>query len=350
MRGVTAGPPSTMTATDQPASVADRARPIIVGAPVVAAHFLGEVPVFVLGEEALLFASKGDEPERVAVHGGGILAVASDGERILTGGDDGNIVATKPDRTHEVVATDAKRRWIDHVALGPPIGPDANIAWSAGKEAFVLSRKGVPRRLEVPSTVGGLAFAPKGLRLAIAHYNGATLWFPNAAQAAPERLEWKGSHVAIAFSPDGRFLVTAMQEPTLHGWRVGDGKQMRMSGYGTKVRSMSWSADGKALATSGSRELIVWPFQGKDGPMGTQPKVLAPAPQLVCAVACHPKNDVAAVGYGDGAVLLVRIADGAEVLARRPGGEPISALAWNAAGTALAFAAEAGDAGVIELG
>ena len=77
--------------------------------------------------------------------------------------------------------------------------------------------------------MGGLAFAPKGRRLAIAHYNGATLWFPNTA-AAPERLEWKGSHVGVTFSPDGRYLVTAMQESALHGWRLVDGKHMRMSG------------------------------------------------------------------------------------------------------------------------
>ena len=94
----------------------------------------------------------------------------------------------------------------------------------------------------------------------------------------------------------------------------------------------------------------MWPFQGKDGPMGAQPQTLAPAPQLICAVACHPKNDVVAAGYEDGAVLLIRIADGAEVLARRPGDAPISALAWNAGGSTLAFATEAGDAGVVELG
>jgi WD40 repeat protein len=176
-----------------------------------------------------------------------------------------------------------------------------------------------------------------------------TLWFPNAAQAPPERLEWKGSHLSVVFSPDGRFLVTAMQEPTLHGWRMADGKHMRMSGYAAKVRSMSWSANGKALATSGSTDLIVWSFHGKDGPMDTEPQMLAPAAHLVCAVACHPRNDVTAAGYQDGAVLLVRTVDGAEILARRPGGGPISALAWNAAGTTLAFATEAGDAGVSEL-
>jgi hypothetical protein len=96
-----------------------------------------------------------------------------------------------------LVATDAKRRWIDHVAFGP----SGAIAWSAGKEAFVLAREEL-RAHEVPSMVGALAFAPKGFRLAIAHYNGATLWFPNA-KAEPERLEWKGSHLGAAVSPTG---------------------------------------------------------------------------------------------------------------------------------------------------
>ncbi len=58
------------------------------------------------------------------------------------------------------------------------------------------------REFEAPSTVGALAFLPKGFRLAIAHYNGATLWFPNAAAAAPEFLEWKGSHLGATVSPE----------------------------------------------------------------------------------------------------------------------------------------------------
>ena len=54
------------------------------------------------------------------------------------------------------------------------------------------------------------------------------------ADAKPETLEWKGSHLDVTFSPDGRFLVTAMQEPTLHGWRLVDSKHMRMSGYAAR--------------------------------------------------------------------------------------------------------------------
>jgi WD40 repeat protein len=315
------------------------------GMPVVSACFLGTTAVFVLGDEALLFATGDGEPKRVVVHGGGILAAANDDERIVTGGDDGKVIATKVDMTTALIATDPKHRWIDHVA----IAHDGTVGWSAGKDAFVQSRASEPRKLESASTVGGLAFAPKGLRLAIAHYHGVTLWFPNAAGATPERLEWKGSHLDVTFSPDGRYLVTAMQEPTLHGWRLTDGKHMRMAGYTTKVQAMAWTSGGKGLATSGAPQLIVWPFHGKDGPMGKEPQMLAPAEHNVVIVACHPRKDVSAVGYEDGLVLLVRMADGAEVLARRPDGSAVSGLAWNSIGSALAFGTEDGQAGIIDL-
>jgi WD40 repeat protein len=306
-------------------------------------HFLGETPVFVLGEEALAFAPRDAAVRTVSVHEGAILAAAADASRIVTGGDDGKVIATDAAGT-TAIATDAKRRWIDRVAAGP----DGAVAWAAGKQAFVRTGKGEQRVCEVPSSVGGLAFAPKGFRLAIAHYNGALLWFPNA-QAAPERLEWKGSHLGVTFSPDGRFLVTAMQEPTLHGWRLVDSKHMRMSGYAAKVRSMSWSAGGKWLATSGSDQLILWPFQAKDGPMGKSPQLLAPAGHKVAIVACHPKQDVVGVGYEDGLLLLVRIDDGAEIIAKRAGTAAVAAVAWSADGSMLAFGCEDGEAGVIEL-
>jgi WD40 repeat protein len=307
-------------------------------------HFLGAMPVFVLGEQHLLLAT-GDGERRLPVHAGGILASTADNERIVTGGDDGRVVATDAHGASDEVAADEKKRWIDQVALAP----DGSVAWSAGKTAHVRTTKGELRALDAPSTVAGLAFAPKGLRLAIAHYNGVTLWFPNAAGARPEVLEWKGSHLAVTFSPDGRFVVTAMQEPMLHGWRLADGQHMRMSGYSARVRSLSWGAGGNFLATSGSEQLILWPFDGKTGPMGRQPKILARAEARVAAVACHPKQPVAAVGYADGKLLLVRIDDGALILVREADGQPVSALAWAGDGQQLAFGTEAGGAGVLTL-
>jgi len=325
------------------ASVVERIHAVAANGAVIAAHFLGRMAVFVLGDETMVLAPPRGEAKTLAVHGGAILATAVGESVIVTGGDDGKVVQTDVSGTSRTVATDPKNRWIDHVA----VGPDGAVAWSAGKTAFVQGKELCS--IDAPSTVGGLAFLPKGFRLAIAHYNGATLWFPNAPQSTPEKLEWKGSHLGVTVSPDGRFLVTAMQEPMLHGWRLVDRQHMRMSGYATRVMSVGWTAGGKWLATSGAPQLILWPFQTKEGPMGKQPRQLAPSQHRIAKVACHPRQDIVATGYEDGMLLLVRIDDGAEILAKKPGDAPVSALAWSADGTLLAFGTDNGEAGILDL-
>jgi WD40 repeat protein len=326
------------------ASITERVRPIAIGAAVTSVHFLGDRAFFVGAEEKVSIVDAEGEISKVDVLGGGILCAASDAKRIVMGGDDGKLVALDKKGDVAVLATDAKRRWIDNVALHA----DDAVAWSVGKTAFVRSAKGEEKSLEVPSTVGGLAFAPKGLRVAIAHYNGATLWFPNMA-AAPEFLGWAGSHLGVTFSPDNKFLVSTMHEPALHGWRLADNRHMRMSGYPGRVRSMSWSAGGKFLATSGADTVIMWPFASKDGPMGKEPAMLAPLQARVSVVACHPKQDILAAGYSDGTILMVRMEDGGELLVRRNGTAAVSGIAWNAKGTLLAFSDEDGDAGILTI-
>ncbi len=325
-------------------SLTDRVKPVAIGSAVTSVHFLGDRAAFVGAEESVSLVDADAAISKVETHSGGILCAVSDGERVITGGDDGKVVALNAKGEVAQLAVDAKRRWIDNVA----VHPDGAFAWSAGKTAFVKSGKSEEKTFDMPSTVGGLAFAPKGLRLAVAHYNGVTLWFPNMA-AKPEFLEWAGSHLGVAFSPDNKFLVTTMHEPALHGWRLADNRHMRMSGYPGRVRSMSWSAGGKFLATSGADTVIMWPFASKDGPMGKEPAMLAPMQSRVTAVACHPKQDIFACGYEDGTVLMVRLNDGAEILLRRPGSSPTSALAWNVKGTLLALSDAEGDAGIFPL-
>jgi WD40 repeat protein len=327
--------------TDLP-SIEHKARPFDLGAHVVAAHFTGDSCAFATGEGEVLIA--GDKEARVKPHQGAILNAVGNGERIFTAGDDGRLVATDIEGEMEVIA-EIKNKWIDQVALGP----DGSLAWSAGRTVFVKTKKG-DKTLDLPSTPGGLAFAPKGFRLGIAHYNGASLWFPNS-DTKPELLEWKGSHTGALFSPDGRFLVTTMQEAALHGWRLMDAQDMRMSGYPSRVRSISFNHDGDWLATSGAQEVILWPFRTRDGPMGKPPRMIAPAAnnQKVTCVACHPKQPAMAAGYSDGAVLLVRLEDGAEILVTPASGAPVSALAWRADGQSLAFGTEAGKGGLLAL-
>ncbi|MBB3999023.1 WD40 repeat domain-containing protein [Aureimonas pseudogalii] len=311
---------------------------------VEAALFLAGEPVFALADGTIRFPAGG---ERVLdAHRGGLLTARLDGfaGQLLSGGEDGRVVATHADGRMTEIAT-AGRRWVTSVAGGP----NGTVAFAAGRSAFVRDAKGAVREFPHPRTVEDVALAPKGLRLATARYDGASLFFAGT-DAAPQELEWKGAHTGVFFSPDGRFLVTVMQENALHGWRLEDGKHMRMTGYPAKVKNWSWSAKAKFLATSGAPAAILWPFSGRDGPMGKGPLELGTrGDTMVTAVACHPTDELVAIGYADGMILAVRFGDSREALLRRGGTSAVSTLGWDAKGRFLAFGSEGGEAGVVDI-
>lgn len=312
------------------------------GAHVTHAAFLAQTPVFALGDGAVLLGHPQNQ-QRVEAHDGAVLVAASDGERLATGGDDGRVLLLRADGSIDEVGRE-KGRWIDALALGPA----GSVAWSTGKTVTARDGKGTIKTFTAPSSSRGLAFAPKGYRLAISHVDGASLWFPNLS-AAPERLEWKGVHLDIVWSTDGKYVVTSMQENQLHGWKLPEKAHMRMSGYPAKTRSMSWSGDGNWLATSGAEAAIIWPFAGT-GPTGKAPRECGVRPRRVTRTAFHPKALVLALGYEDGMILLVRLTDASELLVRNaaPGG-PVTALNWDSAGNHIAFGTEEGPAGVLTL-
>jgi WD40 repeat protein len=331
-----------MTESDSTTSLAQHVVPLDAGAHVVAAAFVDGAPALALADGVVLIG-RPEEQKRVVAHpDAAMLTAISDGKTVLTGGDDGRVVAIKADGGLEEIA-DEKGRWIDAVALAGKA-----CAWSAGKQVRARDETGTVKNWTAPSTVRGLAFQPKGFRLAATHYNGATLWYPKV-EGAPQTLEWKGAHLDAAFSRDGRFLVTSMQENALHGWRLQDSRNMRMTGYPAKTRSLSWSHDGQWLATSGADAAVVWPFKDKDGPMGKAPRECGVRDARVTRVAFHSKALVVAIGYADGLVLLCRLGDAAEILARHPRDGAVSALAWDATGARLLFGLESGAAGLLAL-
>jgi WD40 repeat protein len=312
-------------------------------AHVLAAGFFGETPVFAAADGKVRFGL--GDGKLVSPHADGMLAAVIENASVLSGGEDGRVVRTSADGVITQLGEE-KGQWIDALASGP----DGATAWSTGKTVVARSGKGETKRVGMPSTARGLAFLPKGYRLAIAHYNGASLWFPNAS-APPEQLGWKGSHLDVTVPPDGRFVVTSMQENALHGWRIDDKAHMRMTGYPAKTRSMSWSHDGAWLATSGAEAAIIWPFGSKEGPMGKAPRECGVRPARVSRVAFHPGALVLAIGYDDGCVMLVRLTDASELLVRTPAKDQgtVSALAWDREGRRLAIGGADGYAGVLTL-
>jgi WD40 repeat protein len=315
-------------------------------AQVTAAVFDGTGAVFALGDGSVRF----EGGEFSAAHDGAILCAVAhpSGEGVVTGGDDGRLIWHRRGDAG-VLATSAKGQWIDAVDASAESGL---IAFSAGKTLSVIDAKdaGFRRDFQHERTVSGVAFEPKGRRIATSTYGGAALWFARIAEQKPTFLKWAGSHTAVTFSPDGAFVVTAMQDAQLHGWRLKDQKNLRMGGYPSKVRSMSFLSNGQLLATSGAQGAVLWPFIGANGPMGREATEIGfDEGSLVALVASQPKHGLLAAGLNDGRVWLADPAGQGLNFLKAERGAPITALAMSADAARVAWADEDGQAGVATI-
>ena len=316
---------------------------------VVATAFDGPQAAFALGDGTLRIAA-GEEWRTITAHDGAILALSPHPRGgFVTGGDDGKLRHTDPlGEIAEIAAFGSK--WVEHVAAHIGDKGRGLIACSVGRAAHVYDAAGEKlKTLDHPSSVSGLVFDAKGKRVCASHYNGASLWFVGAKVDSPRVLEWKGSHIGIAINPDGDSVVTAMQENSLHGWRLSDGQHMRMSGYPAKTAALSFTRNGKWLATSGADSIVIWPFHG-GGPMGKIPTELAGGDGILCTyVASHPQHEAIAAGFADGLVVLADITSQRILPVAAPGRGPVSALAWSADGSTLAIGSETGFAAVVDF-
>lgn len=303
------------------------ARRIETGAPVSAIVAEDDSLVSAHGDGALRVFRGNEAPRVIGVHDGVVLSMCLDRDRgaVLTGGDDAVLARTTLDGRSECLAS-FDRRWVDHVIASRASGARA---CSAGRTVHVWRRGARAKEtLEHPSTVGGLAMDASGRRMAVAHYGGVTVHARGKRAWRPVRLPWAGSHIGVTFSPDGRFVVSSMQENALHGWRLSDRADLRMAGYPSKVHVMRWVGDLPWLATSGAGYAVAWPFDGRDGPMGRAPRTLAEGgDQVVTCIAGLPGADALFAGFEDGAVLFTELdGDSGDHVVRGSTGSPVTAI------------------------
>jgi len=300
---------------------------------------------FALGDGSVRFESG----EATQAHDGAVLSAClhPGGEGLLTGGDDGRVVWSRPSGAQE--AARVPGRWIDAVAASPE---SQLIAFAAGRELMVrdAADPAFARSFAHERSIADIAFDPKGRRIAAATYGGVALWYARIAEQRPAMLKWAGSHIALAWSPDGRFLMSSMQENQLHGWRVSDEKNMRMGGYPGKVRSLAFLSKGQLMATSGASGVVVWPFSGATGPMGKSAAEIGfEQDAMVLRVAATAQGGRVAAGLEDGRVWAAELASGRIDALKAEKGPPITALAMSPDGRRVAWGDEEGAAGIAEV-
>jgi len=175
------------------------------------------------------------------------------------------------------------------------------------------------------------------------------VWSLANITAPPRRFAWRGSHVALRWSTDGKFIATGTQENDIHVWRLAQATDMRMQGYPTKVKSLSWSADARFLYTASQPVFTAWSFSGK-GPEGKPPVQFGEeGAGLQTVVAAHPSAEFVAAGYDTGELQLGDIKTRRAVVLKLVDGTAITCLAWSPDGWRLAAGNDKGDLLVLDL-
>ncbi len=335
-------PPSRTLATDAPVAACAFNR---AGSHV--AFALGDGAVRILPADVAAPAPEPTEP----VHGGVALSLIGDpaGDGFVSGGDDGRLLRIALDGTASEVAS-YRGKWIEHLVAHRAGGA---IAAVVAKNAVVLKDGQLREFGPHQSTVAGVDFSKDGGRIACAHYGGVTIWSLGQAPAGgavpPRRFAWAGSHVALAWSTDGKFIATGTQENDIHVWRLAQATDMRMQGYPAKVKSLSWTADARFLYTSSQPVFTAWPFAGK-GPEGKPPLQFGEeGAGLISVVAAHPTAEFVAGGYDSGELQLGDIKQKRSVVLKLADQSPITCLAWSPDGYKIAAGNERGDLLVIDL-
>lgn len=330
------------------------ARTVAADAPVAACAFSrdGATVAFALGDGCVRTLPADISAAAPAalkpVHGGAVLSLVADpaGDGFVSGGDDGRLLRLGLDGTATELFNQ-KGKWVEHLAAHRATGA---VAASVGKAAIVVSKAGEVREFGPhQSTVADLDFSKDGSRIGCAHYGGVTVWSLGQTTAPPRRFAWRGSHVALRWSTDGKFIATGTQENDIHVWRMAQATDMRMQGYPAKVKSLSWTADARFLYTSSQPVFTAWPFSGK-GPEGKPPLQFGEeGAGLLSVVAAHPTAEFVAGGYDSGELQLGDIKTRRSVVLKMADGSAITCLAWSPDGFKLAVGNERGDLLVVDL-
>jgi WD40 repeat protein len=228
------------------------------------------------------------------------VAFSPNGKTLATGGVNGNV------RLWDVAA---QRQ------IGAPLtehtGQVYSVAFSPGGKILASGSQHGVQLWDVASgkPIGNLltprpgfrvAFSPNGKILAVAGAQNVRLWDVTTHQQIGAPI----NHVSsVAFSPDGKTLVTGSDSGTVQLWNVASHQQIGapLVGHDQAVVSVAFSPDGDTVASGGADGTVrLWDVT-------TQQQIGAPLTghtNLVSSVAFSPNSNILASGSWDDTVRL----------------------------------------------
>lgn len=286
-------------------------------------------------------------------HADGCDAVAwrPNGRALATAGRDGTWKLWDAVEGKILAEHEAGALWAEHLAWSSkPIGERGHLmALGAGNKVTLWNEAGesTGKAMTFPRTVAELAWILGSGTLAVAYSTGVSLHDPMTGDEE-RTFPARDPILSMAFSPNGKWLMTGNQDCTMHIWNTDNGAQMHMRGYAAKVRQLAWHRGSRWLAAGGGDVVSVWDCSGR-GPEGRTPTLLESHTDQVSALHYQPEGDWLASGARDGSIAVWSPAQRQNFISRAKIGSGITRVAWSPDGKLLAATGEGGEVQVLAV-
>jgi WD40 repeat protein len=218
----------------------------------------------------------GEEVRRFEGHGHSVMrfALTADGRRLLSGDDAGGVRLWDVETGKQLRQFEAHQGFVEALAFAPDGktaatggGSDGTIAWwdlETGKEL---------RRSDAGAQLTGLAFSPDGRQLLSSAKDGTLRWWDAGTGKELRKFAVQSDSIqGLALSADGRRAMTGGGADTTGGgwqkgtdfsvrlWDVAEGKELtRFAGHDDIVVYVAMSRDGRyALSASNDGTMRLW--------------------------------------------------------------------------------------------
>lgn len=245
-------------------------------------------------------------------HDGIVLGAtfSPDGQYLATNSADGSVRIWDPKAGQELGRYTIKRGSAAFTAVFSPDG--RHLATGGfGDAAQVLAVPDANEVVQLPTddSIQSLAWSPDGTSVAAASNDGtARIWDATSGQEIARAAIGTGLAgdvvYSVAFSPDGTQIVTASSDQTVRTWEATKPWQTRGLDHGAEVVAVTYSGDGKYIASTAENIAYVW-----DATTGRQVQQLV-HPERAWAVSFGPDSRYLATSSFDGNARIWDVATG----------------------------------------